>query len=64
MAVTERKSASERRDEILEAALHEFAAHGLHGGSTEAFARFAAEQGREPVRLARGMALCRSDLTS
>ena len=25
--------------------------------STEAFARFAAEQGREPVRLARGMAL-------
>jgi hypothetical protein len=25
--------------------------------STEAFARFADEQGREPVRLARGMAL-------
>ena len=41
MAVRERKSASERRDEILEAALHEFAAHGLDGGSTEAIARAA-----------------------
>ena len=39
MAVTERKSAAERRDEILEAALVEFAAHGLDGGSTEAIAR-------------------------
>jgi AcrR family transcriptional regulator len=39
MAVTERKSATERRDEILEAALREFAAHGLSGGSTEAIAR-------------------------
>jgi AcrR family transcriptional regulator len=39
MAVTERKSATERRDEILEAALVEFAAHGLDGGSTEAIAR-------------------------
>ena len=39
MAVTERKSATERRDEILEAALSEFAAHGLGGGSTEAIAR-------------------------
>lgn len=39
MAVTERKSATERRDEILEAALIEFAAHGLDGGSTEAIAR-------------------------
>jgi AcrR family transcriptional regulator len=39
MAVSERKSAAERRDEILEAAFHEFAAHGLHGGSTEAIAR-------------------------
>jgi AcrR family transcriptional regulator len=39
MAVTERKSATERRDEILEAALGEFAAHGLDGGSTEAIAR-------------------------
>jgi AcrR family transcriptional regulator len=39
MAVTTRKSAAERRDEILEAALVEFAAHGLDGGSTEAIAR-------------------------
>jgi AcrR family transcriptional regulator len=39
MAVTERKSATERRNEILEAALSEFAAHGLGGGSTEAIAR-------------------------
>ena len=41
MAVAERKSATERRDEILEAALQEFAAHGLDGGSTEAIARAA-----------------------
>src|SRR2546422_1000127 len=39
MAVTERKSAAERREQILEAALAEFAAHGLVGGSTEAIAR-------------------------
>jgi AcrR family transcriptional regulator len=39
MAVTERKSATERRDEILEAALVEFAAHGLDGGSTDAIAK-------------------------
>ena len=39
MAVAERKSAEERREEILEAALVEFAAHGLDGGSTEAIAR-------------------------
>jgi AcrR family transcriptional regulator len=40
MAVTtHRKSAQERREEILEAALVEFAAHGLDGGSTEAIAR-------------------------
>src|SRR3954447_26946910 len=39
MAVAERKSATERRDEILEAALVEFAARGLEGGSTEAIAR-------------------------
>ena len=39
MAVTTRKSAAERRDEILEAALVEFAAHGLDGGSTEAIAK-------------------------
>src|SRR6266516_2720165 len=39
MAVSERKTATERRDEILEAALVEFAARGLDGGSTEAIAR-------------------------
>ena len=39
MAVTERKSAAERRDEILDAALAEFAARGLEGGSTETIAR-------------------------
>jgi AcrR family transcriptional regulator len=41
MAVSQRKSAVERREEILEAALHEFAAHGLDGGSTEAIAKAA-----------------------
>ena len=41
MPVAERKSAAERREEILEAALVEFAAHGLEGGSTEAIARAA-----------------------
>src|SRR5881409_4526964 len=39
MAVAERKSAEERREQILEAALVEFAAHGLSGGSTEAIAK-------------------------
>jgi len=39
MPVAERKSAEERREEILEAALVEFAAHGLDGGSTEAIAK-------------------------
>jgi AcrR family transcriptional regulator len=39
MAVTERKSAEERREEILEVALAEFAAHGFEGGSTESIAR-------------------------
>jgi AcrR family transcriptional regulator len=39
MPVAERKSAEERREEILEAALVEFAMHGLYGGSTEAIAR-------------------------
>jgi AcrR family transcriptional regulator len=40
MAVaTERKSAEERREEILEAALEEFALRGLDGGSTEAIAK-------------------------
>jgi AcrR family transcriptional regulator len=39
VVTTERKSAEERREQILEAALGEFAAHGLEGGSTEAIAR-------------------------
>lgn len=39
MPVTGRKSAAERRDQILDAALVEFAARGLEGGSTEAIAR-------------------------
>jgi AcrR family transcriptional regulator len=39
MAVSTRKSATERRDEILEAALSEFAAHGLDGGSIDAVAK-------------------------
>jgi AcrR family transcriptional regulator len=40
MAVaTERKTAEERREAVLEAAMVEFAAHGLEGGSTEAIAR-------------------------
>ena len=39
MAVTERKSAEERREQILEVALAEFAAHGFEGGSTESIAR-------------------------
>src|SRR5436309_7122009 len=39
MAVSDRKTATERRDEILEAALVEFAARGLDGGSTEAIAK-------------------------
>jgi len=41
MAVTERKSATVRRDEIIEAAIVEFAAHGLDGGSTEVIAKSA-----------------------
>src|SRR6266545_3804067 len=38
-ATTTRQSAAERREEILEAALDEFAEHGFHGASTEAIAR-------------------------
>jgi AcrR family transcriptional regulator len=34
-----RKTAEERREEILEAARDEFACHGLHGASTDAIAR-------------------------
>ena len=39
MAVQQRKSADERRSEILDAALAEFAARGLHGASTEEIAK-------------------------
>src|SRR5712691_7383600 len=39
MVTTERKSADERRDEILEAAMAEFAERGLHGASTEEIAK-------------------------
>ena len=39
MVVTERKSAEQRRDEILDAAMIEFAQHGLEGASTEDIAR-------------------------
>src|SRR5256885_11397552 len=39
MAITgQRKSAEERREAVLDAALEEFAARGLGGGSTEAIA--------------------------
>jgi AcrR family transcriptional regulator len=38
MATLERKSAEERREAVLDAALEEFAAHGLSGASTEAIA--------------------------
>ena len=39
MVVAERKSAEQRRDEILDAAIIEFAQHGLEGASTEDIAR-------------------------
>ena len=39
VAQAQRKSAEERRDDILEAALVEFAERGLHGASTEEIAR-------------------------
>jgi AcrR family transcriptional regulator len=39
MVVTERKTSEERREEILDAALQEFAGRGLHGASTEDIAR-------------------------
>ncbi|MHB8642327.1 MAG: TetR/AcrR family transcriptional regulator [Gaiellaceae bacterium] len=41
MVVHGRKTAAERREEILEAALAQFAEHGLHGASTEEIARLA-----------------------
>jgi AcrR family transcriptional regulator len=37
-AVTARKTAEQRREEILVVALEEFGAHGLHGTSTDAIA--------------------------
>src|SRR6266566_508613 len=39
MVTSERKTAEERREEILVAALVEFGEHGLHGTSTDAIAR-------------------------
>src|SRR5947209_12708159 len=36
-----RQSSEERRDQVLEAATHEFAAHGYHAASTAAIARLA-----------------------
>lgn len=39
VAATERKTAGERREEILDAALGEFAQHGYEGASTDAIAR-------------------------
>jgi AcrR family transcriptional regulator len=42
VAVTaERKTAEERREAVLDAALEEFAARGIHGASTEAIAQAA-----------------------
>ena len=41
MAVAERKSKDERREEILDAAMVVFAEQGLHGASTEEIARAA-----------------------
>ncbi|MDQ2909873.1 MAG: TetR/AcrR family transcriptional regulator [Actinomycetota bacterium] len=38
-AVTTRKTADERREEILVAAMEEFGAHGLHGTSTDTVAQ-------------------------
>src|SRR5215211_9170693 len=38
-AASERKSAAERREDVLEAALGVFAAHGLDGASTDSIAR-------------------------
>ena len=39
MATTERKTAAERREAVLQAALGEFAQRGLEGASTDAIAR-------------------------
>ena len=55
-STTTRQSAAERREEILEAALEEFAAHGYHGASTEAR--------RLAGAIERGIAAGRLDLLS
>ena len=39
MATTTRHTAEERREDVLEAARHEFAHHGMQGASTDAIAR-------------------------
>src|ERR671939_1937187 len=39
MVQTERKTAAERREAVLDAALQDFAERGLHGASTEDIAR-------------------------
>jgi AcrR family transcriptional regulator len=39
VAATERRTAGERREQILDAALSEFAQHGFEGASTDAIAR-------------------------
>ena len=41
MVLTERKTKAERREEILDAAIAEFAEKGLHGASTDEIARLA-----------------------
>jgi AcrR family transcriptional regulator len=41
MVVAERKTKEERREEILDAAVGEFAGQGLHGASTDEIARLA-----------------------
>jgi AcrR family transcriptional regulator len=41
MVATERKTKAQRREEILDAALAEFAEKGLHGASTDEIARLA-----------------------
>src|SRR3978361_274258 len=41
VVTTERKSKDVRREEILDAAISEFAARGLHGASTDEIARLA-----------------------
>jgi AcrR family transcriptional regulator len=41
MVITERKTKEERREEILDAAVAEFAEKGLHGASTDEIARLA-----------------------